>query len=1299
MRRLMLGLAMATLAMARPELYREKEDFQYSRSSSDDGTKSGFYDAQRGNMGGNYEKAHNMDTLAQHQMGGLVRQVEGELGDGSKTRTGSVFSAANSRGVYGSGHYDLSNLAGRNFQEGASYGESHQASSSNSAYTAHLSSSNNEKYRVGAAHSLNSGSLQASSLNNAYAANLASNNDERYRTSGGHSLNSGYRGYQSSNLHDEQNLYGANQFEQGMQAGRSSIYHSQSGFGQNLYGQRQVNTDQSAVQNMDSNTHHRLVSTVPVKIIVRPGQSIAVPIATQTHGEQVEGSAISDANALLYINQQTLKPSNTGKHYESSYSYRKEWEKHNTRPSVLPLAVSTITPILKNSELYDDSYAQRSTQNSQNSYEQNANYNVAASQSHFQTDLNARHHSSASSDSNLNAYSQSGANSKADSQSANLIGVGNSKPKSYQSSYSYHKSWERQGDPYIIKPAYNSGYEAQTSGKLTDASASQAAAYSSYNYGSRQMQNQQRYSSTNCITECEPSYTRVARSYDTNKDQFEQQNENIEDLGQQTQNQWDNLAELGQQTQDHWIDADHFGQQTENKANLEDFGQQTQDTWSQAENNGQQTESKLDHIEDLGQNTQNIFDNLEDLGQQVQTKWDTNSASQNSQSQSSYNEDLGQQSQNQWNADNTGQAKENKSEQLEDLGQEAQTKWDSDSVGQQTQDFGQTQMDNGQQMQDFWGKLDNNDQPKTIELFGVQQSENKWDAINTQEMGHSQASMDQTRSYWQNLGDLEQAQKSNINEENLSAQHSFQSHDMTQQTSGVWEIHNQDNLFPGNNEGRDFYSNNFQSTLKPQNTGSLNSLWGKLDNLDDDHTQYNTNNENINFSQSSNSQQFNNNWHGQETYHQTVTNTDSNIKNLSYTDFETSNKHEASTEKLTEQGNVLNEIEILDVKTTTQKIYTANNGLPKTFEDKEKQITTTTEKEKYTNDFRPIDIGRGDIGPEEPTVDTITTEKSYSGTSDKPNMDTFTFIDNINVPKDQERTEALIKQIKHEMELQSAANVFKQYENKKSELEVMEIPLPEHAKLNITLYTQQNFKAFNNSSFSEINTHNNKEVEEMSPELVPHDAQTAIINQHTAKEIETFDQTKDFIQENQHFIDSMQNFENQINENLSDFNGQSPQSDQQVNWNIDSQNNDQQFLDDFSQQSQAPVKNFDQEFVNFSQQNDKLSHQKPSQSNEQSNLKEFIPEPINLDELPLSNEKSGPYNRHLGVSKSSKEANQNNPEYHVIEIAETQKQDKSQKVVTELSSTETVTEKPGFWKSIGNKFTNAKSKVSSWFGS
>ncbi|CAH0752630.1 unnamed protein product [Diatraea saccharalis] len=1217
MKRLILGLAMTSLVMAKPELYREKEDFQYSRSSSDEGTKSGYYDAQRGNMGGNYEKAHNMDTLAQHQMGGLVKQVDGELGDGSNTRTGSVFSSANSRGIYGSGHYDLSNLAGRNFQEGVSYGDSQHASSSNSAYTVHSSSHNNERHS-----------------------------------------SSGHTGYQASNAQETQNLYDAKQYERGMPTGHSSMHLSQSGYnGQNLYGQR-VYTDNLASSNTDSNTHHRLISTVPVKIIVRPGQSIAVPIATQTHSglpiaTNTHSASFYDQNAVnneaevssTNIHQQALQPTNTGKHYESSYRYHKEWEKHDTRPAVIPLAIPTLAPI-SNSELYDDSYAQRGTQHSEasNRYEQNSDYNSASSQSRYQTDFNARHQSLGSS----NSHIQSGTNSNFNSQSANLIGIESSKPKSYQSSYSYHKSWERQGDPYIIKPASNGVYEGQTSGRLTDITAAQNG-YSSYNYGSRRTQSQQRYTQNNCMVECEPSHDRVVRSYNSNyDDQFQQQSQNTEDFGQQSQNQWADLTELGQQTQAQLVQTDNFGQ-TQNKDNLEDFGQQTQDTWDQSEsrpehfeNFGQQTQNK-DNLENFGQQTQNTWgqtesrpEHLENFGQHAQNKDDLEDFGQQTQDTWSQIENLGQQTQTLWNSDSTGQETENQWGQLDDRGQ--QTQHDLYTAGQQSQ------MDYGQQTQDIWGKIVKNEQSKKFE--SNQQTVNKWYPINTQNVEQPQASTEKNGSNLDNFSNSEQT------EQDKSMEHSFQSNDMTQQTSGIWDkIYNQHQSFETNNGAPEFHPN------QPQNTGGLSNLWGKLDNLDEGYTQHTTNNENSYFSQSSSSQQFHQNWHKQEIYQHSNSDKDFNEKPFNNAEFE-------SNPLIKQENGTLTTFDIGSnkMKTTTAINNAYKSSTAKTFDNNNKDITTTTEKETNTHVFRPIDIGRGDIGPEESTTDkeiiiSHTTDNNY------PIDEQISVVSDINKEKITKEIEDLTKENSHYVEKYSVFTG------------------------NINKHETEGGKPI--------------DVEEMSPELNKHNINTELIDQqntqtefidqqNTQQELQTFEQN--FKQQNQHFIESMQHFETQNNEQSSNFNKQNNDFDQKLNLNLESQNTEQQSVDEFNQQSQQSVQNFDQEFVDFSQQD-----QKTQKNNKDSEIEELIPEPVNFHEQQLEVRKKGLNNREQDLEQAGQ--NTYNHDYSVIGMADLKEQEMPKSVVAEPTSTEIVTEKTGFWKSVGNKFTNAKNKVASWFGS
>ncbi|XP_028165397.1 putative uncharacterized protein DDB_G0282133 isoform X1 [Ostrinia furnacalis] len=699
MKLLLYGLSIAVIVTAKPELYREKEDFQYSRSSSDEGTKSGYYDAQRGNMGGNFERAHNMDTLAQHQMGGLVNQVQGELGDGYKTRTGSVFTAANSQGVYGQGRYDLSSLAGRNFQEGTTFHDSQSYLSSGSrAHSSQYSALNNARY--------NSDSLS-------HGAGTA-----------------GFNGFQQSDNLQAQNSFGSRGYEHGSESQRSSKYYLQSGYsGSNDY--ERSNLNQQASSNFgSSNTQNRLISTVPVRIVVRPGTRVAIPVATQTQQTQ-SGSHVASYDQInanneaevlsLGDHQSTLRPNGDAKHYESSYSYHKEWEKHDTKPVAVPVP-SPVFPIAKNSELYDESRLHHGSEYTQNAdynnlatsqVRQQAGYNSqhsASSESRHQADYIAQQHAAssnlnqqrvASSNLHSNAYTQSGYNSDVNSQSANLIGAVSSKPKSYQSSYSYHKSWERQGDPYVIIPPSNGAYAGETNQRLTDLSGTQGE-YSSHNYGSRK--SHQTYSIKDCVIECDPnSHIRVARSYNSDPAQFEEQNQNInsdqESWGQQSQSQWDQqYQDAGQQVQKKWD-------------NLEDLGQQTQNKWDQlSQDAGQQVQNKWDNLEDLGQQTQNKWDQFsQDAGQQVQNKWDNL-------------EDLGQQTQNKWDqlSQDAGQQAQNKWDNLEDLGQQTQNKWD----------FGQQTQTTGQEVVNGWNNLES-------QKVEDQQTQDNWNTQTQTQEGHS----------------------------------------------------------------------------------------------------------------------------------------------------------------------------------------------------------------------------------------------------------------------------------------------------------------------------------------------------------------------------------------------------------------------------------------------------------------------------------------------------------------------------------------------------------------------------------
>lgn len=662
--RLLILAAVAGLALARPETYREKEDFQFSRSSTDEGSKSGYYGAQRGNTGGNYERAHNMDHLAQNQMSGLVRNVEGELGDGAKQTTGSVYTAANSRGVYGSGQYDLSNLGGRSFQEGESHG-----SQSHSSLTSHYGSASAYKGQ-------SSTSNQAGYNSQLQNAGIGS----------GHTHDSRYDGYNSARNSDQtlyssrhhqasDNLQSARQYEDRVLVPNSGVtdqnfgYYSQAagytGQQSQLYDQGRSLTHGS--DGYGSNIHNRLVSGTPVRIVIRPGTKVIVPVAAQTY-DASQRAATFDQNV---INSETevlngddqhviLKPK--AKHYESSYSYRKEWEKQDTKPvgGVVPLAIPTVNPYNTNSELYEDAQAQtlehqrQSTSgissHSRHSSHSGYNVNSAATSQSRQADYNAQLHSSGanvgssaynggadsayvgvSSDNNRRTASGAYIGTANAASSLNQIEDSNTKPKSYQSSYSYHKSWERQGDPYIIKPSTNGLYDGQVSEKLTAESLNQGTYGNSHQYGS-QRQSHQSYLSHSGADCDENGHVRVARSPHSHHhfDASTQPRGDVigqEDLGQQTQQQWDNIADLGQQTQTKWD-------------NIQELGQQTQNTWDTF---GHQPENKLDKLQNEGQQTQTLwgqeetqsqFEKMEDFGQQSQSQWDQH--------------DVGQQTQNSW---------------------------------------------------------------------------------------------------------------------------------------------------------------------------------------------------------------------------------------------------------------------------------------------------------------------------------------------------------------------------------------------------------------------------------------------------------------------------------------------------------------------------------------------------------------------------------------------------------------------------------------------------------------------------
>ncbi|XP_069357901.1 putative leucine-rich repeat-containing protein DDB_G0290503 isoform X5 [Maniola hyperantus] len=957
MRLLILIASSWALVASKPEIYKEKEDFQYSRSSSDDGSKSGYYGAQRGNMGGNYERAHNMDSLAQHQMSTLVRNVDGELGEGANTKTGSVFAAANSRGLYGSGNYDLSNLRGRNFGEGTISGDSLSQSAS----------------------SQKSGYSDYSRYENSYSA--ANKHSSSRAQNSGHSS-----GFQSSGLASQylqtdaqkaaDNIYGARNYEYDSQGANNYKYAQSSSQARSDY-----ENSNSANANSDHKTSSSLIYATPVRVYVRPGTRIAIPVAAQVYDTNaVQGlNTVHSDSEILDTNGQRVyyKPTNNAKHYESSYSYRKEWEKQNS----IPVTVGpTESPFPTNSELYEDAHLSQLA-NSQyesdlasavNSHASSANSaylsgysgstkNALSSQSRHQSQaynsgasaLNAYNYGasasnaykSGASDSSAythNAYDAAAANllsshiSDGTVNSNNLVEGIDSKPKSYHSSYSYHKSWERRGDPYIIKPV---GGE-QASQRLTAASAKQG------------------YACTYCLDD---SQQRVRRSITTDDQQSDNLHDGQEDMGQQSIHGWQDSEDLGQQTQNKWDELGSFNQQPQSQlGNLEDLGQQTQNQWDKLEGLSQQPQTQ-DQLEDLGQQTQSHWgkledldqkpqtqQRLEDLGQQIQNQWD-NHGDLNQQTQAYVGklEDLGQQTQSHWGKLEDLDQKPQTQQRLEDLGQQIQNQWDN--LG-----------DLNQQTQAYVGKLED---------LG-QQTETQWDKLGDLSQ--------QTQSHWEDLGQQTQSKLDNLEK-------------VGQQSQNKWSY--LDNLGQQENLGQQGQSQNV-ANFGQETQNTANGYGGyqfyKTWTVDGRFVPSYTNYRDINglpYYVQDPLENINKRWdchnleHGSYFHHHNIDLKESQFATHN-SDFLFNVNHLEPSEK-PKQNTAQNsgdkpEIDInIQRETTTVNYVTSDEKTPETTQ---KTINTDEDQDNSSTlaNIHPIDIGRGDIGPEDTSIETTNiNEKNY----------------------------------------------------------------------------------------------------------------------------------------------------------------------------------------------------------------------------------------------------------------------------------------------------------------------------------
>lgn len=572
MKFVIIATALLVVAVAKPGTYKENEEFKYARSSTDEGSKSGFYEAQRGNVGGNYERAHNMDNPAQKTLSQAIQQTEGVIGDSSRLTHGDVFNSGSSRGVYSQGQYDLSNLQGRNFEESGYQGESASHSALNSGY-------NRQSSHLG-----------YGGKSEAYTHRLRGNDYKLYddvRQAPEH-LNSGY-------------------YESGKESAHHSEYRSENSYRGN---------------HLDNSGASYVKSGAPVKIILRPGTTEYVPITAQTYQDRVGSSHYqahsANQEALSAINTDVnyIKPAQP-KHYESSYDYNKQWEKHDSRPAPAPLA---IVPVPPRSELYDDNTVSSGGSSFRaNDINQHSEFNkyraATKSESRHESEYN-RHVGAVNSDV-ARDFDTSGLAALTANVPSSIPA-----PKKYESSFAYHKSWERQGDPYEIRPA-----EAAESQRLTDAN----QGYGSYSrqYGSQHKHSHSSYTQGEAVDcDCDEGQLRVSRSVDSQRERVDPykysqvyegqqvQSENLEDFGQETQSAWDlrdfsqqsgKLEDIGQQqTEDLTSFSKHHKWDNENLSQ-----QQQKSNWDQLRSFDQQSQGNVNNFQQPKPHTYNLHRDLE----------------------------------------------------------------------------------------------------------------------------------------------------------------------------------------------------------------------------------------------------------------------------------------------------------------------------------------------------------------------------------------------------------------------------------------------------------------------------------------------------------------------------------------------------------------------------------------------------------------------------------------------------------------------------------------------------------------
>lgn len=484
------------LPLVAADYYKETQDFQYSRTG-DDGEKKGFYGSQSGNMGGNYELSHNMDHLAKHQMTNLQHQVGDQLGidplaigsghNANAMSSGSLFGSASASGrAVHKGSID--SVGGGSSSRTGSYTGAHGGLASGSR-TSSLSSNYddydaNQRYNAFDANQRESSRHQSATYGENQQSGSQYRTGNKYVASTGNTygvdrdLGERY----SSSGRNQHNIHGSETYRTGSSqqnyGAASSGHHSSYSGSQNAETRDTETVVPLGTTIIRPVPVRTIVQTVPVRtvsqtvplgstlqLVVRPGQVVPIRVPIQTNvgssmnsgyaqgssydksdsqrrvdSHRVENQAASAASAVhgSHLNTNDERASGT-KGFESSYSYKKEWENHGStvnQPILRPVVYTN-----ENTENVRDKVSSSHADSAQSSRSHDS------SRTTYGTNYHAGRQNVAQSRDSKNTYVNwdEDLNNQRASSNSDKAGRG-----FQQSEYSYNKEWESHGTPTIV---------------------------------------------------------------------------------------------------------------------------------------------------------------------------------------------------------------------------------------------------------------------------------------------------------------------------------------------------------------------------------------------------------------------------------------------------------------------------------------------------------------------------------------------------------------------------------------------------------------------------------------------------------------------------------------------------------------------------------------------------------------------------------------------------------------------------------------------------------------------------------